>query len=226
MNILVIEDERRLADAICHIIRSDGYNADAAYDGIDGLERARSGDYDAAVVDVMLPGIDGFEIVRRLRHDGSTLPVMMLTARTATSDKVTGLDIGADDYLTKPFESDELIARVRALTRRRGEVEVDETSVGDVVVDMGSREMTCAGTGKSVTLSQREFDVLRMLIRAKDRPVPKQALLNRVWGCDSDVRENSVEAYMSFLRKKLRHIGSSVGIETIRSLGYRLTAQG
>ena len=220
MNILVVEDERNLADAICHILGEDGYNTEAAYDGKAGLAYAESGLYDAAILDVMLPGMDGFEIVRKLRKSGSDLPVMMLTAKTSTADKVEGLDCGADDYMTKPFESAELLARVRALTRRKGEVIIDELSFGDLRLDLDTHDLTSGE--RTVHLSQKEFDVLRMLMSTPGRIVSKQDLLTRVWGADADTSENSAEAYVSFLRKKLAHVHSKVEITTLRMLGYRL----
>ena len=220
MNILVVEDERNLADAICRILEDEGYNAEAAYDGKAGLAYAESCMYDAAILDVMLPGMDGFEIVRELRRAGSELPVMMLTAKTSTADKVEGLDCGADDYMTKPFESPELLARVRALTRRKGEMVIDTLTFGDLTLDLSSHDLACGE--QSVHLSKREFDVLQMLMKGTNRIVSKQDLLTRVWGTDADASENSVEAYVSFLRKKIRHLKSKVEITTLRMLGYRL----
>ena len=220
MNILVVEDERNLADAICRILEDEGYNAEAAYDGKAGLAYAESCMYDAAILDVMLPGMDGFEIVRELRRAGSELPVMMLTAKTSTADKVEGLDCGADDYRTKPFEAPELLARVRALTRRKGEMAIDTLTFGDLTLDLSSHDLACGE--QSVHLSKREFDVLQMLMKGTNRIVSKQDLLTRVWGTDADASENSVEAYVSFLRKKIRHLKSKVEITTLRMLGYRL----
>lgn len=220
MNILVVEDERNLADAICRILEDEGYNAEAAYDGKAGLAYAESAMYDAAILDVMLPGMDGFEIVRELRRAGSELPVMMLTAKTSTADKVEGLDCGADDYMTKPFEAPELLARVRALTRRKGEMVIDTLTFGDLTLDLSSHDLACGE--QSVHLSKREFDVLQMLMKGTNRIVSKQDLLTRVWGTDADASENSVEAYVSFLRKKIRHLKSKVEITTLRMLGYRL----
>ena len=220
MNILVVEDERNLADAICRILEDEGYNAEAAYDGKAGLAYAESCMYDAAILDVMLPGMDGFEIVRELRRAGSELPVMMLTAKTSTADKVEGLDCGADDYMTKPFEAPELLARVRALTRRKGEMVIDTLTFGDLTLDLSSHDLACGE--QSVHLSKREFDVLQMLMKGTNRIVSKQDLLTRVWGTDADASENSVEAYASFLRKKIRHLKSKVEITTLRMLGYRL----
>ena len=212
--------ERNLADAICHILEQEGYNAEAAYDGKAGLAYAESGLYDAAILDVMLPGMDGLSIVKALRQEQSDLPVMMLTSRASTQDKVEGLDCGADDYMTKPFEAPELLARVRALTRRKGEMVIDTVEFGDLTLDLGTHELTCGES--SVHLSKREFDVMRMLMSGTGRIVSKQDLLTRVWGADADASENSVEAYVSFLRKKIKHVKSKVEITTLRMLGYRL----
>ena len=220
MNILVVEDERNLADAICHILEQEGYNAEAAYDGKTGLAYAESGLYDAAILDVMLPGMDGFSIVRTLRQAQNDLPIMMLTAKTSTQDKVEGLDCGADDYMTKPFEAPELLARVRALTRRKGEMVIDTMEFGDLSHNLGTHDLSCGDA--SAHLSKREFDVMRMLMSGTGRIVSKQDLLTRVWGADADASENSVEAYVSFLRKKIKHVKSKVEITTLRMLGYRL----
>lgn len=220
MNILVVEDERNLADAICHILEEDGYQTEAVYDGTTGLSYAQSNRYDAAILDVMLPGMDGFEIVRSLRKKGNNIPVMMLTARTSTADKVSGLDCGADDYMTKPFETDELRARVRALTRRTGEVVIDELSFGDLTLDLNTHDLMCAS--RHVHLSKKEYEVMCMLMTTPGRIISKQDLLTRVWGTDGEASENSAEAYISFLRKKVNHIKSKVEITTLRMLGYRL----
>ena len=220
MNILVVEDEHNLADAICQILIDAGYNAEATYDGRSGLTAAESGLYDAVVLDVMLPKMSGTEVVHELRRQRIAVPVLMLTARTATADKVTGLDAGADDYMTKPFESEELLARLRALTRRQGEVMLDELSFADLTLDLSTHDLRCAD--RSVHLSGKEFEVLQMLMGSTARIVSKQDLLTRVWGADGETSENSVEAYISFLRKKLTHLKSEVRITTLRMLGYRL----
>lgn len=220
MNVLVVEDERNLADAICHILEEAGFHAEAAYDGRAGLAYAESGMYDALVLDVMLPGIDGLEVVRSLRRANNPLPVLMLTARAETTDKVAGLDSGADDYMTKPFEAIELVARVRALTRRQGDVVIDEARFGDLTLDLGTHEL--ASESASVHLSQKEFEVMRILMGSNGRIVSKQDLLTRVWGTEGEASENSAEAYVSFLRKKLSHLRSRVQITTLRMLGYRL----
>lgn len=220
MNILVIEDERNLANAICRILEDAGYNAEACYDGKSGLVSAESGLYDAIVLDVMLPGLSGFELVHELRRERNAVPVLMLTARTATTDKVEGLDAGADDYMTKPFEAPELLARLRALLRRQGEVVLDELQFADLTLDLTTHDLRCAG--RSVHLSGKEFEVMRMLMSGKARVVSKQDLLTRVWGADGEISENSAEAYVSFLRKKLAHLKSDAQITTLRMIGYRL----
>lgn len=220
MNVLVVEDERNLADAIVKILEDEGYNAEATYDGKAGLTCAKSGLYDAIVLDVMLPGTSGYDVVNKMRHAGVSTPVLMLTARTSTEDKVRGLDSGADDYMTKPFEAPELLARLRALTRRRGDVLIDEIKFADIRLDLNTHDLSCAE--KSVHLSGKEFEVLSILMGSSSRVVSKQDLLTRVWGTDGEASENSVEAYVSFIRKKLSHIGSKVQVTTLRMLGYRL----
>ncbi|MGI6755402.1 MAG: response regulator transcription factor [Atopobiaceae bacterium] len=220
MNILVVEDERNLADAICHILEDEGFNAEATYDGKSGLTSALSGLYDAIILDVMLPGMNGLEVVHELRRQGNAVPVLMLTARTATSDKVEGLDAGADDYMTKPFEAPELLARLRALTRRTGDVILDTATFGDLKLDLNTHDLSC--NSKTIHLSGKEFEVMKMLMSANSRVVSKQDLLTRVWGMDAETSENSVEAYISFLRRKINHLHSKVMITTLRMLGYRL----
>ena len=220
MNILVVEDERNLADAIVQILIDDHFNAEAVYDGNAGLTAAQSGLYNAVVLDIMLPGIDGIQIVKELRHSGNSIPVLMLTAKTSTGDMVQGLDAGSDDYMTKPFEAPELLARVRALTRRQGDVVIDEITFADLKLDLTTHDLSC-GEHK-VHLSGKEFAVMQMLMSSNSRVVSKQDLLSRVWGTSGDASENSVEAYISFLRKKVSHIHSQVQITTLRMLGYRL----
>ncbi len=220
MYILVVEDERNLADAICQILKTEGIKTDVTYDGTTALTLAKSGMYDAIVLDIMLPGMSGLDVVRETRRAGVSTPVLMLTARTSTSDKVDGLDAGADDYMTKPFEAPELLARLRALTRRTGEVLLEEASFGDLTLDLTTHDLRCGEN--SVHLSGKEFEVMRMLMSSTARVVSKQDLLTRVWGGGAEASENSVEAYVSFLRKKMNHLNSKVQITTLRMLGYRL----
>lgn len=223
MNVLLAEDERRLADAIAQILRENRYQVDVAYNGTDALDYVKGETYDVFICDVMLPGANGLDIVREMRHAGISTPTIMLTARTSLADKVAGLDSGADDYLTKPFQPAELLARLRALTRRQGEVVVDELSCGDLKIDLSTYELSCGD--KSVKLSYREFEVVSLLIANAGRTLPKETLISRVWGIESDAGDNNVEAYISFLRKKLKYVGSLVKIVTQRKVGYRLETQ-
>jgi DNA-binding response OmpR family regulator len=220
MNVLIVEDERNLADALVHIVRENRWNVEAVYNGRDGLTYALSGMYDAVVLDVMLPGMDGLAVCREMRAQGVSTPVIMLTARSEVRDKVAGLDAGADDYLTKPFSPDELLARLRALTRRTGDVMVGALTYGDL--ELYADELTLRCEGREVVLSQRECAVLEVFMRSPRAVFSKQALLTRVWGADGEASANSVEAYVSFLRKKLQFLSSKVAINTIRMLGYRL----
>ena len=217
MRVLIVEDERRLADALCQIMKGQKYGVDAVYDGQDGFDYAMSGQYDVVVLDVMLPRKNGFEVVRALRAQNNPIPVLLLTAREEIADKVTGLDCGADDYMTKPFSPEELLARVRALSRRQGEVQLEELRFDDLCLGLSTRSLS--RREKAVTL---EFEVLRILLSNPKRIVPKEDLLTRVWGTDSDAEDNNVEAYISFLCKKLAYLGSRVGIGTVRKVGYRL----
>lgn len=220
MKILVVEDEVRLAEALAQIMREQKYMVDAVYDGDDGLVYAQSGQYDVIVLDVMLPRLSGFEIARRLRQQKVITPVIMLTARSEVDDKVCGLDCGADDYLTKPFASEELLARIRALSRRPGEVVYDSIRFSDLTLDL-SAAMLSKGE-KSIHLSFKEFEIISILMRSPDAIVSKDTLLSRVWGSDSDAEDNNVEAYISFLRKKIQYLGSGAGINTVRKMGYKL----
>ncbi len=221
MNVLIVEDETNLADALAHILNENKYHVDCAHDGKTGLDYALTDMYDAIVLDVMLPEMDGMEVCRTLRAKGISTPVIMLTARSEVRDKVAGLDAGADDYLTKPFNPEELCARLRALTRRTGEVVLDSVSFGDLTLSLSDMELKCKD--KSVRLSAREGSVMELLMRTPQNVFSKQALLTRVWGTEGETGLNNVEAYISFLRKKLAFLKSDVSIDTIRMLGYRLS---
>lgn len=222
MRILIVEDERRLAEALGQIMEEQRYQADLVYDGADGVDYALTGQYDAIILDVMLPKVDGFEVARRLRAAHVSTPILMLTARDEVPDKIAGLDHGADDYMTKPFDIGELLARVRALTRRQGEVVGEQLVAGDLTLDLSSR---CLRRGeKSVRLGFKEFDVLRLLMIHPRSVVPKEDIISRVWGLESDAEDNNVEVYISFLRKKLLYLSSTVTIGTVRKVGYYLEA--
>ena len=220
MQILVVEDDIRLADALATILRNNDYQVDVVNDGEEGLYYAQSGIYDCIVLDVMLPHKDGFEISQQLRREKNPVPILMLTARSAIADKVGGLDSGADDYMTKPFAPVELLARIRSLTRRQGDVVFESLEFGNVKLDLDTCELSCGA--KSIRLSQKEFAIMKILLANPSRVTSKETLITKVWGYDSSAEDNNVEAYISFLRKKLDFVGSSVHIEPLRKLGDRL----
>ena len=221
MKILVIEDEKLLADSICELLESKGFEAEAVYNGKDGTEYAELGIYDLMILDVMMSEMDGYEVARRVRADRCGIPILMLTARSGIEDKIEGLNSGADYYLTKPFDSRELLACINALLRRQG-AQINELSYGNTSLDLESGKLIRGE--KSVRLSAREFDVMRILMQSKENNVSKATLLTKVWGYDSNAVENHVDVYVGFLRKKLLSIGSDLRIEAIRRLGYHLEA--
>ena len=220
MNLLIVEDEVRLADALGEIMSEQKYMSDIVYNGIDGLYYAKNNSYDVIVLDVMLPGMNGFDIVRELRACHIATPVILLTAKDDVRDKITGLDNGADDYMTKPFVPGELLARIRALTRRQGDVVLEEQQFGDLTLHLSTCDLSCGY--KSIHLSYKEFEILKLLIANQKIVLSKETLISRVWGNDSNAEDNNVEAYISFLRKKLSFLGSCVSINTVRKVGYRL----
>lgn len=224
MQILVVEDEKRLAQALAHVLTDCKYMVDIAYDGSDGLDYALSGIYDVIILDVMLPKLDGFEVAARLRKEKIATPILMLTAKDQITDKVKGLDSGADDYMTKPFATEELLARVRALTRRQGEVVIDELKFDDVVLNLSTCDMSCKH--KTVHLNFKEFEIMKILMQNPQMVTTKEDLIVKVWGYDSNAVDNNVEVYISFLRKKLDFISSNIEISSLRKIGYRLEVKG
>lgn len=222
MKILVIEDEKLLAESLKTLLESKGFQVEVVNDGETGAEYAELGIYDLLILDVMMPGLDGYQVARRVRSKRCTTSILMLTAKSAVEDRILGLNSGADYYLTKPFDSRELLACINALLRRQGK-QVDELVYGNTALDLDTCTLICSG--KTVRLSAREFDVMRFLLQAGDRIVSKEILLARIWGYDSNAVENHVEVYVGFLRKKLKAIGSNVRIEAVRRLGYRLEVE-
>jgi DNA-binding response OmpR family regulator len=220
VRILIIEDEVRLAGTLADMVSTEGYTADVSHDGEAGLDNALTGIYDALVLDVMLPRLDGFEVLRRMRQAGIGTPVLMLTAKSDLYDRVHGLDLGADYYLTKPFENAEFLACLRAVLRRQGDITPERITFGDLALTPTMGALSCGG--RTLTLSARELEIMRLLMLSPHAIVPKETLLLKVWGYDSDVNDNSVEAYISFLRKKLLLLRSRVTLGVTRRLGYRL----
>ena len=221
MRILVMEDEVRLASTLKDLLEMNGYAADVCHDGESGLDNALSGIYDVMILDVMLPRLDGFTVLRRLRASGNATPVLMLTARSEVTDRIEGLDCGADYYLTKPFEPRELLACIRALTRRQPELRnTDRLEYGDLTLDKSAFTLSCGS--RNVRLSRKEFDMMELLMLNRNVVLTKESLLVKIWGYESDAEDNNVEVYISFLRKKLDHLHSRVKIRTIRMVGYLL----
>lgn len=225
MRLLLIEDEERLADTLRQLLHRQGYTADVCRDGVSGLDNAMSGIYDLVILDVMLPGMNGFQVAQRLRAAGIAAPILMLTAKSTLEDRVHGLDCGADYYLTKPFEPEELLACVRTLLRRSGGrlQESDALSWGDLSLERGTFTLSCGD--REVRLSRREYDLMELLLRNGTQVVGKEQLLVKVWGYDSQAEDNNVEVYISFLRRKLTHLRSRVKIRTLRLLGYCLALE-
>lgn len=220
MRILIVEDEIRLAEALCQILMEQKYQAEAVFDGEAGLDYGLSGFYDIIVLDVMLPKKNGFEVVKELRKAKIATPVILLTARDEVSDKVAGLDCGADDYMTKPFAPEELLARIRALSRRQGDVVLEEMKFSDLILNLSTYTLQCGS--KSIHLGFKEFEVLKLLMANPSAVIPKESILLKVWGTESDAEDNNVEAYISFLRKKFFYLGSRAAVGTVRKVGYRL----
>lgn len=223
MHILIVEDEVRLAEALSQIMVEKKYIVDTVHDGEAGLDYAMSGLYDLIVLDVMIPKLNGFELVRKLRENKNTVPVLLLTAKEDITDKVTGLDCGADDYMTKPFSPDELLARIRALSRRQGDVVIDDLTFADLNLNLSNYSLTCGH--KTVHLGFKEYEVLKLLMSNTKMILPKEDIIIKVWGTESGAEDNNVEAYISFLRKKFFFLGSKVIIGTVRKVGYRLEVE-
>lgn len=219
MKLLVIEDEMQLADALSELLKRNMYSVDVFYNGIDGLDNALTGIYDCILLDIMLPGMNGIEVLRNLRAEKINTPVLLLTAKSEIDDKINGLDCGADDYLTKPFVTGELLARVRALTRRKSEI-VDENRLeyNGLVLHKNTCSISCGGN--DVKLSLKEYNVMEMLIANPKQILPKERIIEKIWGSESDVEYNNIEVYISFLRKKIASISADVQIKTARGIGY------
>ena len=222
MRILLVEDEKRMAQALCEILRLEKYEVDHYADGTDGLAAIESDLYDIIILDVMLPGMNGYEIAKEARRCGIRTPILMLTAKAELDDKVTRLDSGADDYLTKPFMTKELLARLRALGRRNINTPDGTLSFGDISLDTSTLTLSCVTNGQSVRLSEKEYHILEYLISNSGRILTREQLAVKIWGYESDAEYNNVEVYMSFTRKKLAFVGAKAEIKAVRGVGYEL----
>lgn len=222
MRILVIEDEPSLSDIIASKIKKEKYNVDVSLDGEEGLEYALSDIYDLIILDIMLPKINGIEILKEIRKNNISSKVIMLTARTSLEDKLLGFDLGANDYVTKPFHIEELIARVNAQLRGNNRENKDILKYGDLELNVRMSEVLCTTTKDNINLSCRELIILEYLMTNAGLIISKEQIYDKVWGIDNDFESNNLEAYISFIRKKIKIIGSSINIKAVRGLGYKL----
>lgn len=220
MRLLLAEDERELADALSVILRRNNYSVDTVYNGEDALLYLEEGNYDGAILDIMMPKMDGLTVLKKMREAGNSIPVIILTAKSDVDDRVDGLDAGADDYLSKPFAMKELLARVRAMLRRRTESVDTKLTFGDITLELATGILVC-GENK-VRLTNKEYQMLEMLISAEGGIISVERFMEKVWGYDSETEQNVVWVYVSYLRRKLTTIGSSVIIEAHRNFGYSL----
>ena len=222
MRLLLVEDEKRMAQALCEILRLERYRVDWCADGVSGMDAVESGLYDLIVLDVMLPGKSGFEIAQQARRTGIKTPILMLTPKGDLDDKVVGLDSGADDYLTKPFMTKELLARLRALSRRNVNSLDGALTFGDISLDTNTSTLTCTANGQSVRLSEKEYHILEYLIANQGQILTREQLAVKIWGFENEAEYNNVEVYMSFTRKKLAFVGAKAEIKAVRGIGYEL----
>ena len=220
MRILIVEDEVPLAEALAELLQRSMYAVDIVHNGSDGLDYAVTSIYDGIVLDIMLPVMDGLTMLQKLREKGISTPVLLLTAKSEVQDKILGLDTGADDYLTKPFVAGELMARIRAMTRRKGEMVDHVLQYGDLTLNRDTYELACEG--QSVKLSAKEYQIMELLCTSPRQVIAKERFVEKIWGYDCTAEYNSVEVYMSFLRKKMALLGTGIRIKTARGLGYSL----
>ena len=225
MKLLLVEDEKQLSEALVQILTKNKYSVDAVYDGEEALDYGLTGIYDAIVLDIMIPKLSGIEVLKELRKADIKTPVIMLTAKSQIEDRVRGLDCGADDYLTKPFATEELLARLRAITRRKDSELIKDNILefGDVKLNIETYDLEV--NGQSMRLTAKEFDIIKYFMDRPKSVVTKDNLIAKLWGYESDVEYNNIEVYISFIRKKLTYLKSNVSIVTIRGVGYRLEAE-
>jgi len=221
MRLLLAEDEAELSKALCTILKHNNYSVDAAYNGRDALSMALAGNYDGIILDIMMPELDGMSVLRSLRSEGVSSPVLILTAKGELEDKIEGLDAGADDYLSKPFQMGELLARIRAMTRRKSEFAPGVLSYENITLDRASYKLIC--NGNELRLGNKEFQMMEMLLSNPGRLISTEEFMERIWGNDSESEINVVWVYISYLRKKLSSIGAAIEIKASRGVGYTLS---
>lgn len=226
MRILIVEDEHSLADLICNRLKKEKYIVDISNNGENGLDNSLSGIYDLIILDVMLPKVDGFEILKEIREYNIDTKVIMLTARSEVDDKVHGLLNGADDYVTKPFHMDELVARINVqLRKNKGSKVEDVLEFADLRLNLKTSTIECINTGENIEIGCKEFLLLEYLMRNANIIVSRDQIYDKIWGIDNDIESNNLEAYLSFIRKKLKIIGSNVNVKAIRGMGYKLVVK-
>ena len=223
MRLLLAEDEKELSKALTAILKHNGYSVDAVYNGKDALDYLLGGDYDCAILDIMMPLLDGISVLKGIRHEGLDLPVIMLTAKSEIDDRVFGLDSGADDYVTKPFVAKELIARIRAVTRRKSETESPNLTFENITLNRSTCELS--SDKASIRLANKEYQMLEMFMSYPRQIISPDRFMEKNWGFDSDTEQNVVWVYISYLRKKLAKVGANVQIKAARNMGYSLEAK-
>ena len=223
MRLLFAEDEKALSRAVCEILKKSNYAVDPVYDGQDALDYLENGEYDGAILDVMMPKMDGIQVLKAIRAQGNTIPVLMLTAKSEVDDKVLGLDSGANDYLTKPFAAKELLARIRAMTRQAAPSQVDSVlRSGNLSLNQATLELS--GPQGSVKLGGKEYQLMELLMANQGRLIPTERIMEKVWGYETDTDISVIWVYISYLRKKLASLGADVAIRATRGVGYSLEA--
>lgn len=220
MKILLVDDERQLTSALAVILKQNKFSVDCADNGEDGLDMALTGIYDVIVLDIMMPKLDGLTVLRILRENKISTPILMLSAKSEVGDRIGGLNLGADDYLTKPFDTNELLARIKALLRRKAEFTGDVLSYGDITLDRDSFQLNCGEN--SISLGKKEFQILEMLILNSGKSIEKEKFVEKIWGYDTEAEYNTIEVYISFLRKKLNAVYAKTEIKSLRGIGYTL----
>ena len=225
MNVLLVEDSYMLADTLVSALKQEHFMVDVAYNGLDGYDMASSGIYDVAVLDLMLPQLNGYEVLKKLRQKKNSIPILVLSAKSELDDKVLAFEYGADDYLTKPFEIKELIMRILALSRRKGEVQGNVLSCGNLNLDLRTCTMTNSETQQSVQLAGKEFQLMEYFLNNQNQIISREQIIERIWGFNSNSEYNNVEVYVSFLRKKISFIHDNMRIRAVRGIGYTVEAE-
>ena len=225
MNVLLVEDSYMLADTLVSALKQEHFMVDVAYNGLDGYDMASSGIYDVAVLDLMLPQLNGYEILKKLRQEKNSIPILVLSAKSELDDKVLAFEYGADDYLTKPFEIKELIMRILALSRRKGEVQGNVLNCGNLNLDLRTCTMTNSETQQSVQLAGKEFQLMEYFLNNQNQIISREQIIERIWGFNSNSEYNTVEVYVSFLRKKISFIHANLRIRAVRGIGYTVEAE-